>query len=128
MIRCAIGLPFLLAACGPRPEHPEVARQILSAADQNGDGTISPEEFSALSLPQQGFAPYDMDHDRRLDAVELEKAFLDASPSDFQDEGRRAVHHKYGHPFGRPVDGPGRGKSKGKRAPRAKGVPPGAPR
>ena len=65
---------------------------------------ISSEEFTALSLPRQGFAPHDTDHDGQLDAVELERAFLSTSPTDFQDEGRRAVHHKYGHPFG---GGPG---------------------
>ena len=112
-------------ACGPRLEHPEVATRILQAADLDADGTVSPEEFSALSLPRQGFAPYDRNHDRRLDAAELEQAFLSSSPTDFQDEGRRAVHRKYGHPFGRPGEGEssgrsGRGKGKGK----GKGEPP----
>ncbi len=123
MTRTIIGLLVLVGACGPRPEHPEVARQLLRAADQNGDGAISSEEFTALSLPRQGFAPHDTDHDGQLDAVELERAFLSTSPTDFQDEGRRAVHHKYGHPFG---GGPG--GRKGKRPPGAEAAPPGAPR
>jgi hypothetical protein len=108
--------------CGRAPDHPEVVAAILVQADQNGDGSIDPDEFSALSLPRQGFAPYDTNHDRRLDAAELEDAFLSASPADFQDEGRRAVHRKYGHPFGQPggnVEG-----RRGKRPPRGKGPPP----
>ncbi|HCH61516.1 MAG TPA: hypothetical protein DFR83_01845, partial [Deltaproteobacteria bacterium] len=105
--------------CGPRLEHPEVATRILAETDQDGDDAISPEEYATLALPRQGFAPLDTNHDRRLDAAELEKAFLTSSPTDFQDEGRRAVHRKYGHPFGGPVDegvprGKGKGKGKGK--------------
>ena len=119
----------MLAACGPAPEHPKVAAKILAAADEDGDGSVSPEEFAELSLPRQGFAPLDTNQDRRLDAAELERAFLTVSPTDFQDEGRRAVHRKYGHPFGGPVDGEGgRGKGKGKGHHRGKGPPPGAPR
>ena len=120
------GLLLCLAVgCGPRLEHPAVAQALLQRADLDGSGDVDPDEFRQVSLPRQGFAPYDTNHDRVLDAAELERAFLDTNPADFQDEGRRAVHDKYGHPFGRPggkTKAGGRGKGP---PPRGKGPPPG---
>ena len=115
---------LLLAGCSPRLQHPEVANVLMARADLNGDGAVDPDEFRQLALPRQGFAPYDTNQDRLLDAAELERAFLETNPADFQDEGRRAVHEKYGHPFGRPggqTAGRGGGKGKGKGKGRGKG-------
>lgn len=119
-----------LVGCGPRLDHPEVARVLMERADLDGSGGVDPDEFRRLALPRQGFAPYDTNHDRLLDAAELERAFLDTNPADFQDEGRRAVHEKYGHPFGQPGGQTKRraaGKSKGKGKGKGKLPPPGGP-
>jgi len=121
-------LAVVAIGCQPKLEHPEVARALMARADLDGSGGVDPEEFQKVSLPRQGFAPYDTNHDRILDLAELEQAFLNTNPADFQDEGRRAVHEKYGHPFGRPG-----GHTKGKRPPRGKhprgkGPPPEGPR
>jgi len=110
----------VVAGCGPQPEHPEVAEVLLQRADLDGSGEVDRAEFEQLAFPSEGFAPYDLDSDGGLDAYELERAFLTASPSDFQDEGRIEVHRKYGHPFERP-GGNVRGKGPRGKGPRGKG-------
>ena len=115
----------LVAACGPQPKHPKVAQTLLQSADLDQSGKVERAEFEQLAFPSEGFGPYDLDGDGALDAYELEQAFLTASPSDFQDEGRTESHRKYGHPFERPggrVKGKGpRGKHPGKgKGPRGK--------
>ena len=129
------------AGCGPTPEHPEVAEQLLRRADLDGSGAVDAAEFASLALPDQGFAPFDLDHDGQLDATELERAFLDDNPASFQERGRQGVHRRFGHPFERPggqVEGRGKAgrggghRGKGKRGhrgtPRPGEAPPAGPR
>ena len=107
----------VVAACGPQPEHPKVAETLLRNADLDQSGKVERGEFEQLAFESEGFSPYDLDGDGALNGYELERAFLTASPSDFQDEGRTESHRKYGHPFDRPG---GRVKGKTGKGPRGK--------
>ena len=63
------------------PQPSPAIQQWMNRCDHNNDGWISAEEFALIASPHDRFELYDHNKDHRIDARELQSAFLQQNPS-----------------------------------------------
>jgi hypothetical protein len=87
----ALALAIGLAACGTPegPRYPALGRRLVVRIDGDQNGRVEAAEWNARSLPGVSVGPgsfeaLDADASGHLDAVELERAFLEIDPAAMQ--------------------------------------------
>jgi hypothetical protein len=75
---------LLLACSGPGSvlTEPEASppRLLMSTIDSDGDGKLSPDEFSSTAHPSRSFEDHDLDRDGFIDPTELRVLLQRVSP------------------------------------------------
>ncbi len=91
ILALTVGLASCFVACGgpEGPRYPTLARRLVLRIDGDQNGRVEAAEWNARSVPGASAGPgsfeaLDVDSSGHLDAVELERAFLEIDPAAMQ--------------------------------------------